>query len=78
MTSSPHQNQGNGFSETHVKICKRIFTKVKSANTDPFINASNPNREAVWRADAILQTNYVTSDVCDQNCDGPTNALVVR
>ena len=34
--------------------------------------------EAVRRADALLQTNYVTSDVCDHKCAGPTNAWVVR
>ena len=37
MTSSPHHSQGNGFAEAYVKICKRIFTKAKSAKTDPFI-----------------------------------------
>ena len=36
------------------------------------------NRRAVPHADALLQTTYVTSDVCDQKCDGPTNAWVVR
>ena len=42
------------------------------------ISASKPNRKAVRRADALLKTNYVTSDVCDQKCTGPTNARVVR
>ena len=36
-TSSPHHSSGNGFSEAYVKICKRIFTKAKTAKTDPFI-----------------------------------------
>ena len=42
------------------------------------ISASNLNREAVRRADALLKTNYVTSDACDHKRTGPTNAWVVR
>ena len=37
VTSSPHHSQGNGFSESYVKVCKRIFTKAKTAKTDPMI-----------------------------------------
>ena len=37
VTSSPHHSQENGFSEAYVKMCKCIFTKAKSTNTDPFI-----------------------------------------
>ena len=42
------------------------------------LRSSPPNRGAVRRADVLLQTTctYVTSDVCDQKCDGPTNAWV--
>ena len=35
---------------------------------------SSPNLRAV----TLLQTTNVTSDVCDQKCDGPTNAWVFQ
>ena len=37
-----------------------------------------PNRRAVRRADVLLYTNYVPSDVCEQKCTGPTIAWPVR
>ena len=57
-----------------------LYTRSRALLFDSlyFISASNPNREAVRRADALLQTNYVTSDACDHKCTGPTNAWVVR
>ena len=42
------------------------------------LRSSSPNRGAVRRGDALLLTIYVISDVCDQKCDGQTNAWVVR
>ena len=39
---------------------------------------SSPNRGAVRRADALLETTDVISDVCDQKCDAPTNTWDVR
>ena len=61
------------------KLLRRFLCCSSSVRTSMvLISASNgsssPNRGAVRRADALLQTIYVTSDVCDRKCDGPTNA----
>ena len=54
-----------------MKSCLRLLISVSNVR-------SSLNRGAVWHADALLLTAYMTSDVCDQKCDGPTNAWVVQ
>ena len=52
ISSTPHYSQGKGFSGAYVKKSKRIFTKAKSANTDPLIGLVE------YRNTALSSTNF--------------------
>ena len=66
---------GQYWLNLYYPVLSSIVLRTSSVVRMAIISASNPNREAVRRADALL---YVTSDVCDHKCTGPTNAWVVR